>query len=565
MQPAILYGVNDRPPLLASLLLGLQHVSIYCISLTIPLLIVSHVDGPEADAAFLVSMCLLGGGIGSMLQALRRGPVGSGYLCPQVCGPSFLSASTMAYASGGLALLAGMTVLAGSAESLFSRVVNRLRVLFPAEVLGLIVAMVGITVVHMAGESFLGMDHGETAIDLPEMAVAVWTLALMVGLNVYSKGRLKLFCALLGMLVGYATAYFAGMLPMDQIHAHLDAPWFALPLAHHEGFGFNVHMVLPFIIAMLCSSLKSVGDLTLCQKINDPEWSRPDMGSIRKGILADGLGCVVAGLLGGMGQSTSSSNVGLSLATGATSRFIAFSMGGIMILLSFCPKLAVIFAFLPRPVIGAVLLFALSFMIVAGIQIIMTRMLDARKTFVVGLSMIFGLMVDMMPQAFEGLPEALAAVFSSSLSTATISAVVLNLIFRIGIRRSVSEAILPGDAPAKVFSFLEHAGKTWGANRRTVNRAAAAISEFLEAMEGTEEGRRTVDLVASYDEFSIRMELRYTGDPVHLPEQPPIMEDLGGEATIGSQFAGHMVRYYSGRVKEDLDGTDNLLVLTFEA
>ena len=85
-----------------------------------------------------------------------------------------------------------------------------------------------------------------------------------------------------------------------------------------------------------------------------------------------------------MGQSTSSANVGLSIATGATSRRIGFACGGILIVLAFVPKLAVLFAIMPSPVIGALLFFAASFMIVAGVQILTSRMMDARKTFVVG-------------------------------------------------------------------------------------------------------------------------------------------------------------------------------------
>jgi hypothetical protein len=70
---------------------------------------------------------------------------------------------------------------------------------------------------------------------------------------------------------------------------------------------------------------------------------------------------------------------GLSVATGATSRVIAYAIGGLLFVLAFCPKLATVFAIMPAPVMGATLIFALSFMVIAGIQIIMSRMLDARR------------------------------------------------------------------------------------------------------------------------------------------------------------------------------------------
>jgi NCS2 family nucleobase:cation symporter-2 len=149
-QSNLIYGVTDRPPSLVGLLLGIQHVSVYFISLIFPVLVVREMGGTAAQTDFPVSMSMVAGGVGAMIQALPRGPVGSGYLCPQVCGPSFISASILSAKMGGLPLVFGMTAVAGVAESLFSRVLHRLRFLFPAEVTGLIVALVGLTVVRLA-------------------------------------------------------------------------------------------------------------------------------------------------------------------------------------------------------------------------------------------------------------------------------------------------------------------------------------------------------------------------------------------------------------------------------
>ena len=68
------------------------------------------------------------------------------------------------------------------------------------------------------------------------------------------------------------------------------------------------------------------------------------MNTIRGGIAADGVGAIVGGLIGSMGIASYSANVGLSIATGATSRRSAFFAGGIFILLAFFPKLAAIFS-----------------------------------------------------------------------------------------------------------------------------------------------------------------------------------------------------------------------------
>ena len=151
VKPAnLVYGVDDKPPFWTGWMLGFQHLSIIAIALLFPVLISREIGGGPDQAAGLVSMSMLAGGIGVILQGLQKGPVGSGYFCPQVCGPSFLTASILAAKSGGLPLLFGMTAVAGATESLLSRIMHRVRFLFPAEVTGLIVAMVGITVIRLA-------------------------------------------------------------------------------------------------------------------------------------------------------------------------------------------------------------------------------------------------------------------------------------------------------------------------------------------------------------------------------------------------------------------------------
>ena len=205
--------------------------------------------------------------------------------------------------------------------------------------------------VKLAGRNFLALDHAGN-IGLAGFMVGGITLLLMVSLNVWTKGRVRLFCVLIGMAGGYAAALLAGELTVGEIAEAMAKPLLWNPFAHHPGWSFDASMILPVTIAVLCSSLKSVGDLTTCQKINDTEWKRPDLQNVQKGILADALGCFSAGILGGFGQSTSSSNIGLTIATGVTSRVVAWSTGLILIVLAFCPKLSGIFAVMPPPVVG---------------------------------------------------------------------------------------------------------------------------------------------------------------------------------------------------------------------
>ena len=557
---SLLYGLDDKPPLWITLLQGLQHVGNYAGSLVFPVLIVRAIGGTTEQASFLVSMSMLAGGIGVIVQAFHKGPVGSGYLCPQVCGPSFLSASILAAKTGGLSLLFGMTFVAGAFEALFSRVIKRLRFLFPAEVTGFIVAMVGITVIRFASLNFLGRGTEDTVTAPSELFVAFLTLGVMVGLNVWSKGKLKMFCVLIGMAVGYLAAYILGLMSESQIQTVSDSPFLWFPATRHPGWSFSLFLVIPFFVAMVCSTLKSVGDLTLCQKINDADWKRPDMTNIGKGILADSIGCMAGGIFGGMGQSTSSSNIGLSIATATTSRIIAYAMGLLLIVLAFFPKLCGLFAIMPKPVLGATLIFAVSFMIVAGIQIIVSRMIDARKTFVVGISLIFGLSVDIIPEVFAHIHPWIRPIFSSSLSLAAITALTLNFIFRIGIAKKVKLTIPPAiKSLDEVFEFMEKNGGAWGARRDVMSKATGATNEFLEAMIEHNLTKDPIDIYVTFDEFNLDVNVRYRGELIEFPMQSPDMIRVLEEKTEQLRFSGFMIRRYADKIEGDTkNGASNV-------
>jgi xanthine permease XanP len=544
----LLFGVDENPGWGALVLLAFQHISVMSIAFIIPVVIVDAVGAPPEQARDLISMAMLATGIGTILQGIHRGPVGSGYLCPLVNGPAFLSASLMAGKAGGLALIFGMTAVAGCFEALFSRFLTRMRAVFPAEVTGTIVMMVGIEIIPIAVQKFLGVDKTHPAADMTAVAVAIITLAAMAGFNVWGTGKLRLYSVLMGMAVGYAAAFFAGILTFRDIDAILRTPLFSPPAVGRYGLAFNLAFLVPFLVAALSSALKTMGDVTTCQKINDAQWKRPDMLNISRGVLACAAGNLFSGLLGALGQSVSSSNIGLSIATGATSRRIAYSTGGILILLAFFPKLSSVFVIMPTPIMGASLIFAVSFMILAGIQIIMSRMIDSRKTFVIGISIIFGLSVDFAPELYRNVHPWVQPFFSSSLSLSTICAVVLNLFFRIGISKAATLTLLPGADPSeKIYDFMEQRGRLWGARSEVIGKATAAMNEFFEAASEHGLTREVVGMTVRFDEFNLEVEIRYRGAPIELPNLRPDTQELLTDEQAPLKLAGYMIRSMSDR------------------
>jgi xanthine permease XanP len=548
----LIYGLDETPPLGTTLLLGFQHILALSSAFVYPVILLQETDILPEQAERMIHTSMIVMGVATILQTLRYGAMGSGYLCPERLGPAYLPASILAIKTGGLPLLAGMTLVSGLFGVVLSRLMRRLRPFFPAEVTGTIVMMVGLALIPVAVSRFLGIEKSRMVIDPLSVSIASIAFLVMVGVTVWGSSRLRLYGVLIGVLIGSVCAYASGLVTNDDLRRLEQAALVALPSFPHEGWSFSGALIFPFLVTVLASSLKAVGDLTTCQKINDAEWKRPDMQSISGGILAEACGVMLSGSVGNMGQSTSSANVGLSIATGATSRRIGFACGGILIVLAFVPKLAVLFAIMPNPVIGALLLFTVCFMIVAGVQILTSRMMDSRKTFVVGVSVVLGLSVDMLPGAYQSVPALFVTAFGSSLSVTTLSALLLNLLFRIGIAQRAKLQIDPRvDSSGQIFVFMEKQGSAWGARREVIDRAKAAMNEFIEAARALELSTGKIDAEVSFDEFNLDIDMRYDGEPMEFPIERPTDADLLEDERAVAKLAGFLIRNYVDRVKSD--------------
>jgi NCS2 family nucleobase:cation symporter-2 len=470
----------------------------------------------------------------------------------------------LALKAGGLPLMFGMTVFAGFVEMLVSRLFKPLRPLFPPEIAGFVVVMIGITIGNLGFRNLLGAGTAELATG-PSLVVAGITLGLMIALNVWTRGASKLFCALIGMAVGYLAAIFAGALPAADLQRLHAAPLFRVPDYSHLAWSFDSTLTVPFAVAAVAASLRAMGDVTICQKTNDAHWTRPDLQSISGGALANGLCTVLSGLLGTVGTNTSTSNIGLAAATGVTSRYVAWAIGGLYLLLAFLPVGATLFVIMPGAVIGATLVFASCLVFVNGLLIVTSRMLDARRSFVIGLSFMLGLSVDVLPQVFAALPPTVRLFTSSSLLLGTLSALTLNLIFRIGVRRTANLSVASGNIdPVAIERFMENQGAIWGARRDVIERARFNLVQSIELLALNSAGSGPLEIETSFDEFRLDVRVSYLGPPIELPQERPTPDEILGSDHGERRLAGYLLRRLADRVSVSSTGERATVLFHFE-
>ena len=543
----LIYDVDDNPPFAVQIGAAFQHLFVVSVGWIYFLLVVNAVGGTSIEAQNLIRMSMIASGIATIVQS--RPGIGNGYLCPLTGSLTYLSPVVLAALAGGYRLMFGMLCAAGIAGIIVSRVVHRLRILFPPEVTGLMVAMSGLQLVALGCPRFLGYSRPSAALDARDLFIGAVTLLAMIVPTIWTKSKLHLFPMLVGVAAGYGAAWVTGAFRFSELLSEMPAGVVAFPHRAAAGFSFKLALLPPFLIAALTASLKTVGDTTLCQKINDVGWKRTDMKSVSGGVFTNGFGSAISGLLGGIGQNTSSSSIGISLAAGTTSRAIALPLGVLIVALAFFPKAATIVAALPSAAVGAMLIYSACFIILGGFQLLTSRMLDSRRIFALGIALIFGLSVEIIPDLYRSLPALLKPIFSSSTSIATVLVMILSLLFRIGLRKERTLELQTGhDHLDEVRQFMEEQGSAWGMRSEVVTRATDAAYEVINNLELLPIRSDRITMRTSWDELRLDVELEYEGPPIEIADSMPTLEEMGTQA--GSmRLAGFLIRQYSDRVR----------------
>jgi NCS2 family nucleobase:cation symporter-2 len=557
----LIYGVEEEPPSSVTWISAIQHVGVIAIFMIYPLIIGRAAGASSDQLGNMLRMGMLALAIAVLLQALPRGPVGSRLLAPSIFTGVYLAPSLVAVQLGGLPLVWGMTIFAGLTEIVLAQLWSRLRTFIPSETAGLVVLLIGMIIGLAALRVLLGNDL-TGSISGTNALVAGMTLAVMIGLNIWNKGRLRLFCILIGMVVGYILAGAAGLLTAEDILAVLRQPVLALPSVRHLTWAFDASLIVPFMVTGLAAAMSTTAVVTTYQKITDADWVRPEPNSIKGGIFGDGIANTAAGLLGTYGMTVSTANVGLVAATGVASRRIGFMVAGILALLAFQPALVGVLTIMPLPVMAAALLFTSVFIMISGVQIITSRVLDARRTLVIGMGMMAFLAVSVFPAVFAGVPHWAQPLTGSPLVLATLVALFLNLIFRIGIRRKVATAVEPAHVDYdELRNFIERNCATWGARRDVATRAEFAVLQAVEAIVAFAAVVTPINCEISYDEFDIDVALAYMGKPLDLSGSRPTVDEIVESERGAARLAGFLIQHQTDKVQAFVeDGTVKVLL-----
>ncbi|HET7536896.1 MAG TPA: solute carrier family 23 protein [Candidatus Didemnitutus sp.] len=421
----IVYGLEDRVPAGTAFLVGAQHVTAMVVgTITPPLLLASSLKFSSADTAYFISIALLSSALGTFLQCRRRGPVGSGLLSVTGTSFAFISVLMQAWSAGGLALMFGLSCLAAPLQIVLSPFLPRLRAVFTPLVCGIIVLLIGASLIPTAYFSLSTPLH-PGAPPWQGLAVGALVVAIVVATQATGKSWARIAGVALAVVVGSAVCLALGGLQPPPAG---DGAWLTQPRFLPHGFSFSWALVLPFGFIYLVSLLEALGDMTATAQLSGLPTDGPDYWKrLSGGVLADGITSTVSALFGGFPSATYAQNNGVIQITGVASRRVGYAMAAILAVLGLFPVVGRWITVLPPPVIGALAALLFGLVAVSGLRIIFGAGLGQREGIIVALSLGVGLGLPTQPGLLTGVPPILHSLLESSVSAGGLTALLLNL------------------------------------------------------------------------------------------------------------------------------------------
>ncbi|EOW9392824.1 uracil-xanthine permease family protein [Vibrio cholerae] len=435
----LVYQLNDRPPLPQTVFAALQHLLAMFVAVITPSLIICQSLGVPADQTnTIISMSLFASGLSSFIQIRTFGPIGSGLLSIQGTSFNFLGpiiGAGLALKAGGadietmMAAIFGTILVASSAEILLSRVLQFAQRIITPLVSGIVVTLIGLTLVQVGlismGGGYAAMADGSFG-SLDKLALAGTVLAIIVLLNRAHNPYVRVASIVIAMLVGYVMAYLMGMVNTDNL---AETQLIALPIPMQYGLGFDWSLFIPLLLIFLITALEAIGDITATSEVSgEPVKGPVYMKRIKGGVLADGLNSALAAVFNSFPNSTFSQNNGVILLTGVASRYVGYFIAGMLVLLGLFPGVASFVQLIPEPVLGGATIVMFGTIAAAGVRIISRVDLDRRAILIMALSFSMGLGIAQKPEILQFMPEFIKNLFSSGVAAGGITAIVLNLL-----------------------------------------------------------------------------------------------------------------------------------------
>ncbi len=323
LRTGIRYQPDETPPVALAFGLGLQLavLTIAGIVLT-PAIVIRAAGGTEDFLSWAVFAAILVSGVTTILQVVRFGRIGAGYVLLMGTSGAFIAVCVAAIAEGGPAMLATLVVISSLFQFVLSTRLSLFRRILTPAVAGTVLMLIAVTVMPIVFGMLKDVPDGTPAPAAPLSALV--TLLVIIGIGLKATGMVRLWAPVIGVVTGSVVAGFFGLYDIGLV---ADASWIGLPNGAWPGFDLNFGPVfwalLPaFVFVTLIGAIETVGDAVAIQHVS---WRQPravDFRAVQGAVAADGVGNLLSGLAGTVPNTTYSSSISIAELTGVGARSV---------------------------------------------------------------------------------------------------------------------------------------------------------------------------------------------------------------------------------------------------
>ncbi len=419
----LICGVNDKVSPLKGLIWGLQHLLAgFAGTIAVPMIVANALNLPVEIKSFYINCTLFAAGVATVIQTIGIWKIGAKIPCLMGTDFTFVSPSIIIGKKFGLPGIFFATIFGSFVEIIASFFLKFLKKIFPPLVTGTVVFLIGITLIPVAVNWLAGAgmpDYGN-----PNYIILGLTVLLVILIiNQFTDKILSSASVLIGIVVGYIISYFMGILNFQPVK---EASLINIPVPLKFGLTpIPLHYLLLFFIGYIVTTIETIGDIYAIGAVCN---YKIDSDTLKRGILADGVGSLIGGIFNTGPNTSYSQNVGLIPVSRVGSRYVVAIAGGLFILLGLFPKLGALIAIMPSPVLGGAGIVMFGMVAAGGLKILQKVEFNQRNMIIFAVSVALAISVTIKPEILKFLPEKIKIIFESGIVTGTIFSVLLNII-----------------------------------------------------------------------------------------------------------------------------------------
>ncbi|MFB3167118.1 nucleobase:cation symporter-2 family protein [Neobacillus sp. 179-C4.2 HS] len=435
--------MKQHPFKIASL--GIQHVlAMYAGAVIVPLIVGGALNLTGEQLTYLVSIDILMCGIATILQVWQNRFFGIGL--PIVLGCTFTAVGPMIAIGGeyGVSAIYGSILVSGLVVVLIAQFFSKLIKFFPPVVTGSVVTIIGITLIPVAMNNIAGGQGSPDFGSLSNISLAFGTLLFIILLYRFTKGFIRSVAILLGLAGGTIVAALMGKVNFAAVG---EASWFHMVKPFYFGTPtFEWTPIITMTLVAIVSLVESTGVYFALSDITGRKLKESDLA---KGYRAEGIAIMLGALFNAFPYTTYSQNVGLLQLTGVKTKNVIYTMGTMLVILGFVPKIGALTTVIPTSVLGGAMVAMFGMVIAYGIKMLSkVEFASQENLLIIACSVGMGLGVTAVPDLFAQLPESVKILTNNGIVAGSLTAIFLNIVFNVARPRKQSQTTNPSSQGA---------------------------------------------------------------------------------------------------------------------